>query len=268
MGSNLFLACAFLLFFQVTGRAADSPTHTTASRTSILFRDNFDTNTLLHSYRFEVLDTDANGRSITAVQHETSWVGIGFDGVGTRQSVLSCTLPPFPADADTYRIQIHVLQSNWLGVSNLWFGYGLRGSGFIMEPQKNLDGYVVNMASGTGGQRIHFYRYDSGVPWRPHESQFGPVPFSPLNIRKILVEIGRDGTHHVTCTFDTGGLVDKTFVHVDTATHSILSAQPTRLQLRGTASATYTNVDGRIFTDTWLVEAVHAAREPKRRRNR
>jgi len=224
-----------------------------------IFYDAFDTNTLLNTAIFETWDTATHGYDTPlSVEYETQHVSVGFDGLCYRYSILSCTIPPLPPDADIYRIEINILDSPWPGVSNLWFGYALRGNGYIMTGDP-VTGYVVNIADGTGGRRIHFYRGDSGGYSKPPESQYN-CNFSPLSIKRISVEIDREGKHGITCTFDTGALFEKTLSYIDTYTQSILTTQPTKLQLRGTASANTYNREGCIRTDTWLVEAIYSAK--------
>lgn len=221
----------------------------------IVFRDNFDTNSLVNKDIYEIYDTVAQGSdSPLSVEYETQFVSVGFDAFSSRYAILSCTIPPFPANADTYRIQIDFLNHQIPGISNLWFGYGLRGSGYILNDK--LAGYLIRFADGTGGQRIHWYRLEAGEEMKQiglHHCK----KFSPLDAQRILMEIGIEGIHRITCHYDTGSPFAITMAVTDTAAYSSLNQEHTRLQLRGTSSGNSVNRPGQFNTDTWLAEAEH-----------
>lgn len=144
------------------------------------------------------------------------------------------------------------------------FGYALRGSGYIAGvADPALSGYIVDVASGTGGQRMEFHLIDSGAAIGRSINVEVCEKFSAFNVRKIAVEID-SGSHRVTWTFDTGAMFDKSWTYRDTMAYSILSRGPTKLQLVGQFSANWNNMEGKIYTDTWLAEAMDVKASPLR----
>lgn len=228
---------------------------------TVILRDNFDTNTLLNKNIYYLWDTLPSGYPDTplTVEYETGYVSIGCDANSTRYSLLSCTLPAFPPNAEVYRIEIHMLPSQWPGAGHFYFGYALRGPGLLLRTPNALSGYIVDLASGAGGQRMEYHRVDSGqvkqlIVFHTNHSE---AVFSPFAIRRFLIEIDSSGLQRITGTFDTGAaLYDKTFEYVDTMAHVVMSRQPTKLEFIGAFTANSVGRTGKINTDTWLVEAI------------
>lgn len=253
------LAMAVLLCFALDGAHAT---------TAVILRDNFDTNSLLNKDIYEIWDTLPRGYPDTplTVEYENGGhVSIGCDANSTRYSLLSCTLPQFPPTAEIYRIEIHMLPSQWPGAGHFYFGYALHGPGLLLRTPNALSGYIVDLASGAGGQRMEYHRLDSGnvTPLIVSHTTIPPAIFSPFAIRRFLIEIDRSGTHRITGTFDTGAaLYDRTFEYTDSSTPFILSHQPTKLQMIGAFTANSVAKEGKINTDTWLVEAIDLASKP------
>ncbi len=216
----------------------------------ILFKDDFETNTIANREIYDTLGTpmaaDAGSlKFLYSITHASSATG------------LECTLPIAPDAPDEREIEMNFLGGGSDMSNSLFICYACgpgAGMSLPVMPAGNLPnsrtGYIIRfIRHGDATNEVKFYRNDSGTAVEL-ANETG-LPSNPIKtLRKVVIVHQKSGEHMIRAEFDTGIRLARSFEFSDSTYPPNNIQRGLELIAKGHVS---TSLLAELRTDTWIV---------------